>query len=295
MKSLPKNERWNRLKKRLEEVHDDFDAAREIENDPVFFAKRYSDPRDQELAGFLSAAFAYGGVRQIQRTLWVVFEILGARPAQMIRANEPKRWQILVPSGFRHRFNDANDLRILLTWLGHILRANESLEAFFLKGLDEAAADIGPSLNNFSERILNLPCQPFQMPPTKGPRFFVSQPKDKSACKRMLLFLRWMVGTSQMDLALWKGVPKHLLLIPVDTHVLRISRHLGLTKRKDNSWRTSQEITNALKYLDSNDPTRFDFALCHLGISKECPSRFDLKICPKCRLNPFCQTFSRAK
>jgi uncharacterized protein (TIGR02757 family) len=96
-----------------------------------------------------------------------------------------------------------------------------------------------------------------------------------------------------MDLGLWKNIPKHILLIPVDTHVLRISRHLGLTKRKDNSWRTAQEITDKLKTLDPRDPTRFDFALCHLGISQECPSRFKLSVCGHCRMNDLCLTYSK--
>ena len=98
-----------------------------------------------------------------------------------------------------------------------------------------------------------------------------------------------------MDLNIWSRVPKDKLLIPVDTHVLRISRHLGLTRRKDNSWRTSQEITAALKLLDPADPTRFDFALCHLGISRECPSRYDIKVCSKCRMNSLCVTYAKRR
>jgi uncharacterized protein (TIGR02757 family) len=110
-----------------------------------------------------------------------------------------------------------------------------------------------------------------------------------------MLFFRWVIGSGPMDLHLWKRIPPRLLLIPLDTHVLRISRHLGFTRRKDNSWRTATEITQVLKKLDPENPTRFDFALCHLGISKECPSQLHRKVCNLCRMRDLCVTYSSSK
>jgi uncharacterized protein (TIGR02757 family) len=254
----------------------------------------YKNPRDQEVTAFIAAVFSYGNVKQIQNTLGQVFSLLGTSPYEKIKSANGKYWKKAIPKQFKHRFNTADDLGCLLTWLGEILRHSNSLEEFFFWSQDKNPADnLEIALENFVGKATSLPCHPYKPAKSKGVHFFFTRPSGKSACKRLLLFLRWVVGTGKADLGLWKKLRPNVLLIPVDTHVLRISRHLGLTQRKDNSWRTAQDITNKLKLLDPNDPTRFDFALCHLGISQECPSRYKQSVCTGCRMNDLCLTYGK--
>jgi uncharacterized protein (TIGR02757 family) len=289
------DQRLNQIRQRLDDIQRDFHSVQEIQNDPITMVLNFQSPADREVAGFIAAVFSYGNVKQIQQTLRTVFEIIGATPATTLRKNNGFYWKKKIPANFKHRFNNAADLGCLLTWLGCALRQNETLEDFFLAQNKGPPIDVAKVLENFIDGLTKLNCAPYKPKRTKGVHFFLTRPSNKSACKRLLLFLRWVAGTGPMDLGLWKRIPQSILLIPVDTHVLRVSRHLGFTKRKDNSWRTAQEITNVLKLMDPADPTRFDFAICHLGISKECPSRFNLKICSKCRMNDVCVTYAKRR
>jgi uncharacterized protein (TIGR02757 family) len=285
------------VKLKLEEVQNNFFLTEQIENDPLSSVLQYKNPQDQEIAAFIAAVFSYGNVKQIQKSLSIVFSLLGKNPSEKIRDNNGAFWKKNIPKSFKHRFNNADDLGCLLTWLGEVLRQQPTLEAFFLAAQKDhdfhQAEDISVALEKFILAITSLPSLPYRPKKSRGVLFFFPKPSGKSACKRLMLYLRWVVGSGPMDLNLWKSVPKNQILIPLDTHVLRISRHLGLTTRKDNSWRTAFEITQVLKKLDPEDPTRFDFALCHLGISKECPSRLHRKICDLCRMNELCVTYAK--
>ncbi|HET7826134.1 MAG TPA: DUF2400 family protein, partial [Anaeromyxobacter sp.] len=124
----------------------------------------------------------------------------------------------------------------------------------------------------------------------RGLRHLLPDAAGPGASKRWNLFLRWMVrGPDAVDLGAWSGlVPRSALVVPLDTHVHRVSRCLGLTRRRDASWRTAEEITAALRRLDPEDPVRYDFALCHLGMSGACPARRDRALCAACPLSPAC-------
>ncbi len=284
--------RIDQMRNALNSIESSFDLSQEIKNDPISLVLTFRKKEDQEVAALITAVFSYGNVKQIQNILEKIFLITGPSPARKLRETSSRRWKTLIPKNFKHRFNTAEDLGILFSWIGEVLRKYRSLEDFFWDQPHDG--DIRGKLENFADRMTRLPADGYKIPKSKGPRFFFPKPSGKSACKRLLLFLRWVAGTGPMDLGIWKDFPRDQLVIPVDTHVLRISRHLGFTKRIDSSWVSAVEITNALKNLDPDDPTRFDFALCHLGISKECPSRFDLKICRRCRMNNLCLTYAKS-
>jgi uncharacterized protein (TIGR02757 family) len=127
--------------------------------------------------------------------------------------------------------------------------------------------------------------------PSRALRHLVSDPRAGSACKRLFLYARWMVRPADgVDLGLWPIAPS-ALLIPVDTHIHRISRNLGFTNRRTATWATAEEITSALRELDPDDPVKYDFALCHLGVSRECPSRPDPIKCGRCLLRDVCSVW----
>jgi uncharacterized protein (TIGR02757 family) len=219
--------------------------------------------------------------------------IIDNKPDAIVVASYGK----IIPQDLKHRFNSAEDIGILLTLLGEALRKHESLEKTFENSIKKndlsANATLSSKLESFIDELTGMNTGPYPTVEKSGAWFFFPRPSGGSACKRLLLFLKWMTGTGPMTLGLWKTLSSRELLVPVDTHILRLARHLGLTKKKQASWQTAEEISRALAVLTPEDPTRFDFALCHLGISKQCPSRFDHKICSDCKINSHCLTYGK--
>lgn len=261
-----KPERARYLKKLLEETHERFVHSNEIMNDAITPALEYSRVDDREFAAFVCAVLAYGKVSHIQASVRKVLEPLEKRPVErllVLNHREMKR----MYKNWSHRFNNSNDIVLLLSLLQQIYSQHGSLERFVKPKSSESVHEL---LERLIAKMATLSPAPFSRFPREGSSFwfFLPRPSMGSACKRLNLFLRWMVGTSEMDLGLWKTYSKANLLIPVDTHVLRQARSLRLTKRKTADWVTAMEITEKLRLLDPTDPTRFDFALCHIGIQK---------------------------
>ena len=248
-----------------------------LATDPLWFAHQYEDPRDREAAAFLASALAYGNVKQIFATLTKLFALLGESPFQFIlnydAAKAPNAFQ-----GFYHRLHRSQDFRLLFHLLAQVYRRDGSLGRSFERHYSPEDPDIAPALSRWTSEILSLSVKPFfssgSLPARAPVRFFFSSPAEGSSCKRMNLFLRWMVrGPDGVDLGLWKFLPPSKLLIPLDTHIYRVARALKLTRRRTANWKTAREITDRLKILDREDPVKYDFALTRPGILKLLPSR----------------------
>lgn len=252
-------------------------GARFLANDPLQFPRRFPSRADREIAAFFSAVLAYGRVAVIRRNLEDLFCRMGGSPAEFV-GNFSSRPDARRLAGFRHRFNSGEDLAALCRMLRRILEQAGSLEGFFLAGDEPAGPDVGPALASFSRRALALglfplPGRPGE-PSASGVRYFFPSPEKGSACKRLCMFLRWVCRPDDgIDLGLWRGVDPARLVIPLDTHIARISRLLGLTRRRNPDWKMALEVTANLRKLDPRDPVRFDFALSHLGISEGCSGR----------------------
>ncbi|MBK9294419.1 MAG: TIGR02757 family protein [Oligoflexia bacterium] len=285
------------LKQYLEQLGKNLVQSEQVKKDPLSLVLKYNNNLDRDVAGFIASALAYGNVKQILKSVQLALSFLGSEPYLKLKNSDGFTWKKEIPDTFKHRFNTADDLRILYTWLGEALRQSNSLEEYFTKGYaphfgSNSASNnnhIAFMLENFIDRITTLSCKPFKK--TKGIMFFFSRPSQKSGCKRLLLYLRWMAGSGPFASGHWKNLKLEELIIPVDAHVLRISQNLKLSKRKTADWKTALEITNNLKKLDPQDPTRFDFALCHMGISKVCPSKLKFEICTQCQINKFCRNW----
>jgi len=256
------------LKARLDRLYDTYGAAYAHE-DPVRFPRRYARDDDREVAGFIASALAYGRRAHIGRSVETLLGYLGDRPARALRSLDPRRAARDL-RGFSHRFNSGEDAAVLLLILGRLLREHGTLNAAFLRGYDPADTDTGPALSAFCRMALGTDIRPLsrsgRVPERAGVRFFFSSPESGSACKRLNMFLRWMVRRDAIDLGLWRGLPPSKLLVPVDTHVARVSRALGLTRRRSADWATAVEVTRRLKEIEPEDPVRYDFALYTWGL-----------------------------
>lgn len=266
-------------------------SPHQLANDPVSFCHRFREPADREVAGLIAAAFAYGNVKIILRNLETVFERIGPSPRRFAERFVPEAGARLF-AGFKHRFNDSRDLCALLYALRLMLAEAGSIENFFLAGLDPEAPDVTAALHRFSSTILAFDYSPVfgtaAPPPDSFYPFLFPSPRSGSACKRLCMYLRWMVRPADgIDLGVWQAVTPAMLIIPVDAHICRISRLLGLTARNQADWKMAREITAALRQLDPLDPVKYDFSLCHLGISDGCTGRRSGR-CSSCAVEGIC-------
>ena len=273
----------------LEDLLRHTDAAARLRGDPVELVHAFSDSTDVEVAGLLCAALAYGRVDLFKPRLAALLRALGPSPGATARDAAPA--ELLERCAqFSYRMTGPRDVACLLYGAGRIVRAHGSLGAFFAARW-RASGSLRIALGDFVDELCAADFTPIlgQREPTRRLKHLLPHPDRGSACKRLNLFLRWMVrGPDGVDFGLW-DVPSSALVVPLDTHVHRIGRFIGLTRRKDLSWRTAEEVTRRLRALDASDPVRFDFALSHLGISGECGSRRHARRCADCSLKPICR------
>ncbi|HTP51662.1 MAG TPA: TIGR02757 family protein [Anaeromyxobacteraceae bacterium] len=272
-----------------------FDAAARLLADPVEFPRRYPDPADAEVAGLLASCLAYGRADVFKGKLEAV--LAAAAPSPAAFAARLARHPDAEPfAGFRYRFNRPEDVGALFAAAGWVRELHGSLGRRFAVLFGEAKRQGGPwpvrsALSAFAGELRAAP--PAQALLSRrglrGLRHLCPDPAAGGASKRLNLYLRWMVrGPDGVDLGIWREVPAAELVVPLDTHVARVARCLGLTSRTDLSWRTAEEVTRSLRDIDPRDPVRFDFALCHLGMSGGCPARRDSACCRACPLREVC-------
>jgi uncharacterized protein (TIGR02757 family) len=260
----------DRLRRAMDRAYLEYDE-RYLDRDPLQFARAFGDPADREVVGFVAAALAYGNVAQIRRSIGTVLEALGPRPARALERFDAGRLARRLER-FKHRFNDGRDVACLLRFVSRMRRSHGSIEEFFAPGHAPAAADVGPGLTSFAARALALDHGGLYgdgpLPEGAGVRFFFSSPADGSACKRLNLFLRWMVRREGVDLGVWRAVEPRALVIPLDAHVQRIARRVRLTRYRSPGWAMAVDITRRLRRLDPHDPVKYDFALFCMGLHR---------------------------
>ena len=271
------------LKRTLDRFYKEFNFSERLLHDPIEFPRRYSDPEDIEAAGFIAACFAYGKVGLFRPVIGKVLGPAGKHPARFFRGFDPKT-DAKYLRGAGYRFNREKDIVCFLYILGRALDGRGSLKNIFYDNYSPDDNDIGSALNGLIDIFLDIDTSPVygrNIRPDGLKQLFPS-PRKGSACKRMNLFLRWMVRNRDIDLGIWDRVQPSKLIIPLDTHIARIARCIGLTERSVADWKTAAEITGSLKRLDPDDPLKYDFALCHHGISGMCRGKGDKGVCGGC-------------
>lgn len=252
------------LKQKLEYHYKVFDRTK-LEPDPLQFLHLFNREEDIELIGFIASLFAYGNVKQIENTLHRLIKLFENRPYKFITNFSEKDAQKI--SGIKHRFYSDEDIKKLFYVLKSELYKYSSIKNIFLKGYVFSDKNVKNGISNFSDHFLNSFNEAFG-DISNGIKFMFPLPQKGSACKRMNLFLRWMVRKDELDFGLWSEIKTSHLVIPVDTHIARICKSLKLTKRKNVSWQMAEEITSNLMKYDPVDPIKYDFAICHIGIRK---------------------------
>lgn len=242
-----------------------------VDPDPLQFVRRQTTDPDREVVGLIASALAYGNVKQIKRSISRVVDLLGERPAEAIDRLEPAEARRAL-GRFKHRFNDARDVACLLHFVRQMRAQAGSVEAFFLRGHAPGSPEIADALVSFSARVLALDHGGLYrgrgLPDSAGVRFFFPSPRDGSACKRLNLYLRWMVRRDGVDLGVWRGVDPAALVIPLDAHIYTIARRVGLTRYRSPGWPMALDITRRLRRLDPRDPVKYDFAFHRMGLWK---------------------------
>jgi uncharacterized protein (TIGR02757 family) len=254
----------------LETLYCDYNRE-ESATDPVHLVRPYADPADREIAGFCAGALAFGRVASVINSITTLLKIMGPSPARYVRRFDPSAPHADLRA-MVHRWTRGVDLVALLWILHQMLDQRGSIEAFFAEGFSADHDDIGPALDSFSMRALTLDVRKAygRVPKRAGVCYFFPRPSAGSACKRLNLFLRWMVRHDEIDLGVWTRIPPSKLVVPLDTHIIRLGRCLRLTRYSSPGWKMAADITASLRALDPSDPVRFDFSLCHVGMMGAC-------------------------
>jgi uncharacterized protein (TIGR02757 family) len=255
------------LKTSLDRLYGDFNYP-DSATDPIHIVRRFERADDREIVGFCAAGLAFGRVASVLQSIERLLAVLGPHPAEYVRSFEAR--QAVEFSGLGHRWIRSRDLVALVRILRGMLDRSGSVERFFAEGYEAGASDVGAALDSFSRRALAMARSERRSKESPGVCYFFPRPSAGSACKRLNLFLRWMVRRDELDLGVWTTVPASALVVPLDTHVIRVGRCLGLTRYVSPGWAMAREITDALRALDPGDPVKYDFSLCHLGMMNAC-------------------------
>ena len=239
------------MKTKLDKLVEKYETKDFIKDDPIQFPHQYKTKEDIEISGFISSLFAFGRREQFIKKLKYLFS-LNSSPYELI--SDYKKYNL---DDFLYRFIKSKDLIELLGILNKLyLKDKSSLEELFYEKKDR----LKRAIHYFYK---NSTC-----PDSTGFCFMLAKPENNSAMKRINMFLRWMVRDGEVDFGIWKIIKKSELIIPLDTHVARISRKFNLLIRKQNDYRSALELTEKLKEFDKADPVKYDFALFGLGVNE---------------------------
>lgn len=258
---MPKNN-LQQIKALLDDRVEKYNQPDFIPNDPVSIPHRFTKKQDIEISGFFAAILAWGQRKTIINNCLKLMKLMDDAPHDFILNHQEQDLPKFL--GFKHRtFNDT-DLLYLLHFFQRYYQQHDSLETAFV-GENNQLSSQKERLIYFHNLVFSLEDAP------QRTRKHIATPARKSACKRLNMYLRWMVRNDQqgVDFGVWKTMPMSDLICPCDVHVERVARRLGLITRKNMDWETAEELTAHLRTFDPADPVKYDYALFGLGIEEK--------------------------
>ncbi|MBC8469271.1 MAG: TIGR02757 family protein [Planctomycetes bacterium] len=274
------------IKNVLDKLYHKYNHHNLIKPDPLQFVYQYDKPSDREIVALLAADLAYGRVEQIQKSLSNLFDRMGESPYEFVRGfGKTERKKL---NGFKHRFTTDQDISDLLVLLKKVLSQYTSIEEFFAQGYNPDDINIIPALSKFCNSLLNIYASEHNGKTSRGLNYLLVNPAQGSACKRLNLFLRWMVRDDDVDTGQWKSIDKAKLIVPIDVHMGRLCKILGFHNKKTASLSTAVQITECFAEIEPADPAKYDFALSRIGIVENCNGKYR-NTCRQCELFPFCR------
>lgn len=249
-----------KLKEFLERKAGEYNRPSFIEHDPISIPHRFTKKQDIEIAGFFASIFAWGNRTIIINKSKELMQLMDNSPHQFILLHSEKELKRLLQ--FKHRTFNTTDLLYFIEFLKFHYQHNDSLETAFSKWMSKKDENIEKALIGFHHYFFSYPDAPSR---TKK---HIATPEKNSTCKRLNMFLRWMVRNDNcgVDFGIWKKISPSQLICPIDVHVARVAKKFELIQRKQVDWQTALELTEHLKQFDKNDPAKYDFALFGLGV-----------------------------
>lgn len=253
----------NKLIKFLNEKVDFYNQPSFIPKDPICIPHRFSLKQDIEIAGFFAAIFSWGNRTTIINKSNELLQLMDNAPFQFIMHHQKKDLQKLEI--FKHRTFNATDLLFCIAFFKWHYKANISLETAFTKWMTKKDPTTENGLKGFYKYFFSLPDIP------ERTKKHIATPDKKSSCKRLNMYLRWMVRQDDkgVDFGIWKNISPAQLVIPYDVHVARVAKKLNLITQYKPGWNTAMELTTFLRTLDANDPVKYDFALFGTGVTEK--------------------------
>jgi uncharacterized protein (TIGR02757 family) len=248
----------------LDKLVNIYETPEFIKDDPVQFPHKFSTKKDIEIAGFIASLLAYGNRKVFIKKLDTLFEIAQNEPLNFILNFEAK-----ILGDFNYRFGTTEDFVQIFSIMRQLYNQDGGLEELFKNGYNVANKNteiVNPSINMFIP-ICDYFYSKFTPETQNGQKFMIPNPQNGGAMKRMCMFLRWMIRKGPVDLGIWDFMKPSELFIPLDTHVARISRKIGILTRNSNDFKSVIEITENLRELDPQDPIKYDFALFGYGVN----------------------------
>ncbi|MDR0305968.1 MAG: TIGR02757 family protein [Chitinispirillales bacterium] len=252
------------LKRTLENIYKEYHHPRYLGLDPLVCVHKFRTREEREITGLLASSLAYGRVEIIVRNIETALSLMRAEPLEFVM-DIPYREKLNRFDKFKHRFNDGQDVCALLEAAASVRREYGSLEKCFMEctrlsndGFKGAVELFTCTLKERGKAVCGQ---------RRSFEYLLPSPKLGSACKRIVMYLRWMIRKDDgIDLGVWQNIPASSLIMPVDTHVAKIAYGYGFTKRNSADWKMAEEITACLRVFDPDDPVRYDFSICRAGM-----------------------------
>jgi uncharacterized protein (TIGR02757 family) len=251
------------LKAFLERKVDEYNQPSFIKHDPICIPHRFNKKQDIEIAAFFASIFAWGNRTTIINKTTELMKLMDNNPHEFIISHTEKDLKRLLQ--FKHRTFNVTDLLYFILFLKHHYRGSSTLETAFSKWMQKENDNIEKALAGFHHYFFSLPDAPVR---TKK---HIATPEKNSTCKRLNMFLRWMVRKDDhgVDFGIWNRIQPSQLICPIDVHVARVAKRFNLIQRNTVDWLTALELTGHLKRFDPMDPAKYDFALFGLGAEEK--------------------------